>query len=206
MCGRYFIDDSQNDAELHDIIESLNRRKSSALKTSGEIFPTDTVPVIANNRAMARSVFAMTWGYTFPNGKRIINARSETANEKQVFRNGMEQRRCVIPASNYFEWERLEKKRTTKYAIRPDTAGLMYMAGIYRFENGTPVFTILTREPAEDIAFIHDRMPVILPSGIIADWMNPRYKAKDIMKEAVLSVQYKPVDAHAGEQLHIDLI
>lgn len=205
MCGRYFIDDSHDAVELHEIIESLNRRSNSnQIKMSGEIFPTDTVPVIANNRSMVRSAFAMAWGYTLPNGKRIINARSETAIEKTLFRDGMMQRRCVVPASNYFEWER-RGTRKTKYAIRPDSDGLMYMAGIYRVENGFPVFSILTREPAESISFIHDRMPVILPAGIIADWINPRYKAEEILNEAILNIQYKVAMNPSDEQLRFDM-
>ena len=81
MCGRYFIgDDSMSTAELQEIIDSLNRHSGKdAVKMSGEIFPTDTVPIIASNRSMVRSAFAMTWGYSLPDGKRVINARSESA-------------------------------------------------------------------------------------------------------------------------------
>ncbi len=66
-------------------------------------------------------------------------------------------RRCLIPASGYYEWEKRGKEKI-KYAIRPEGARLLYMAGIYRIEKGAPVFTILTREVALGIAFIHDRM------------------------------------------------
>ena len=151
ICGRYYIDDGIDSGELQEIIDTVNRRSNAdQVKTSGEIFPTDTVPIIANSRAMAPSAFAMTWGNSLPDGKRIINARSESAEEKPMFRDGMAQRRCAVPATNYFEWERAGKQKT-KYAIRPATNGLMYMAGIYRVENGRPVFTILTRDPAESI-------------------------------------------------------
>ena len=74
------------------------------LKTSGEIFPSDIVPVLANNRQMNIEPFAMRWWYSFPNSRPIINARSETASQKALFKDGMLQRRCLIPASNYFEW------------------------------------------------------------------------------------------------------
>jgi putative SOS response-associated peptidase YedK len=56
----------------------------------------------------------------------------------------------------------------------------MYMAGIYRVENGRPVFTILTRDPAESISFIHNRMPVLLPSDMVPDWINPKYSVGDL--------------------------
>lgn len=104
MCGRYYIDDGIDAEESREIIDTVNRRSNAdQVKTSGEIFPTDYVPVISNNRTMQRSAFVMSWGYTLPDGKKIINARSETAGEKPMFRDGMQQRRCVIPATYYFE-------------------------------------------------------------------------------------------------------
>ena len=201
MCGRYFIDDTMSAVALQEIIDSLNRHSNAdQVKTSGEIFPTDTVPIIANNHAMSPSAFAMSWGYTLPDGKRIINARSESAEQKPMFRDGMAQRRCIVPATNYFEWERSGKSKT-KYAIRPKADGVMYMAGIYRIEKGRPVFTILTRDPADSISFIHNRMPVLLPAEIVRDWINPAYKASEMLQEAITNVQYHKADPPAPEQL-----
>ena len=69
-----------------------------------------------------------------------------------------------------------------KYAIRQRSSHMIYMAGLYRIEHGTePVFTILTREPAQNIAFIHDRMPVILSEDATCDWLNLRYKADEVL-------------------------
>ena len=100
----------------------------------------------------------------------------------------MRHRRCLVPAAHYFEWEKRGKDRI-KYAIRPGGASVMYMAGIYRLENGAPVFTILTREPAAAISFIHDRMPVILPKEAAGDWLNIRYDAGDVLAGAVQDVE-----------------
>ena len=201
MCGRYYIDDGIDSGELREIIDEVNRRSNAdQVKTSGEIFPTDTVPIIANSRAMAPSAFAMSWGYSLPDGKRIINARSESAEEKPMFRDGMAQRRCAIPATNYFEWEH-DGKQKTKYAIRPAGSGLMFMAGIYRVEKGQPVFAILTREPAGSISFIHNRMPVLLPTELVPDWINPKYSAGDLLRNAILDVQYRQAEASAPEQI-----
>ena len=105
-----------------------------------------------------------------------------------LFRDGMRHRRCLVPAAHYFEWEKRGKDRI-KYAIRPGGAAVMYMAGIYRLENGAPVFTILTREPAAAISFIHDRMPVILPKEAVSDWLNIRYDARDVLAGAVQDVE-----------------
>ena len=70
---------------------------------------------------------------------------------------------------------------------------MIYMAGLYRIEHETePVFTILTREPALNIAFIHDRMPVILPEDATCDWLNLRYKADEVLKAAALDIDFAP--------------
>ena len=176
MCGRYYIPDEDSAAELQEIIEQINRRANAGpVVKTGEIAPSDVAPVLANNRNLAATPFAMRWGYRLGNGKAL-------------FRDGMRQRRCLVPAAHYFEWEKRGKDRI-KYAIRPGGASVMYMAGIYRLENDMPVFTILTREPAAAISFIHDRMPVILPKEAAGDWLNIRYDAGDVLAGAVQDVE-----------------
>ena len=98
MCGRFFLADSDNSGELRSIIDQLNRR--GAIVKTGEIFPTDTVPVLANNRNRRVMPFSMQWGYTLPDDRLLINARSETAGEKALFQDAMRQHRCLIPATN----------------------------------------------------------------------------------------------------------
>lgn len=192
MCGRFYIPDDDSNEELQRIINQLNRVKETPVKT-GEVFPTDVAAVIANSKAMNPTSFAMRWGYTLDGRVPVINARSESAAEKPLFRDGMQQRRCLIPASHYFEWERLGKQKI-KNAIKPVGSEAMYMAGIYRVISGIPEFTILTREPGECIRHIHDRMPVILPKAAAKDWLNPQYGAADILKAAVINVSFAPVE------------
>lgn len=107
-----------------------------------------------------------------------------------MFSDGMRQRRCLIPAAHYFEWEKTEGRKI-KYAIEPCQADGFYLAGIYRIENGKPVFTVLTRAAAEGIAFIHERMPVIIPKEATTDWLNPRYHGNDILGVALTEMEYK---------------
>ena len=195
MCGRYYIAEDDLSDELSRMIDELNRKKTpEGLKTSGEIFPSDIVPVLANSQKQDVQPFAMRWGYAFPNGRPIINARSETAAQKPMFRDGMRQRRCVIPASHYFEWERRGAART-KYAIRPAHADTLYLAGIYHLENHdgviVPAFTILTRDAVPGIAFIHPRMPVLLPPDATADWLNPGYNAEEVVAAALTEMEYR---------------
>ena len=93
VCGRYYIAEDDLSDELSRMIDELNRKKTpEGLKTSGEIFPSDIVPVLANSRKQDVQPFAMRWGYAFPNGRPIINARSETAAQKPMFKDGMRQR------------------------------------------------------------------------------------------------------------------
>lgn len=190
MCGRYYIPDEDAAAELMEIIDQINRKHNAGpvIKT-GEIAPTDTAPVLANNRNLVVTPFAMKWGYTTGSGTLVFNARSEEAAEKPLFRDGMAQRRCLVPAAHYYEWEKIGRQRV-KYAIKPTDSSMLYMAGVYRIEEGLPVFSVLTRAPADSISFIHDRMPVILPREMINDWLNPRFKADEILKSAVLDISY----------------
>ena len=129
MCGRYYIAEDDAAEELRQIIEAVNRRSPDA-KTGGEIRPGDTVPVLANRPSLQPGAYAMHWGYTLPDGKLLFNARSETAAEKAIFKDGMAQRRCLIPATCYFEWEHRGKEKI-KYAIAPANNDMIYLAGIY---------------------------------------------------------------------------
>lgn len=198
MCGRYFVDRAESPEDLARIIDALNR-KGQIVKT-GEIFPSDPVPVIANSRAMQPAAFAMSWGYQIPGGSLIINARSETAAERPLFRDGMRHRRCLLPASRYFEWEKRPGGKI-KYAIRPSDPGLFYLAGLYRIEGDRASCTILTRPVAEQISFIHDRMPVLLPPEAVGDWLNPRFDAQDVLRAAITDVAFAPVAGN--EQLQM---
>lgn len=216
MCGRYYIADQEEEmVEMRQIIDQINRRsiatQNQAIAT-GEISPTMIAPVIANSRSLKPTPFAMRWGYTY-NGRLIINTRSETVAEKPMFRNDLKNHRCLIPASWYFEWGqqktdastpaldllghplssgKLPKK--TKYAIGC-RKHLIYIAGIYRKEADLPVYSILTRSPADPIAFIHDRMPVILGSSLgeaaVSAWLDNQINAQDIIQQAVQDVVYK---------------
>ena len=195
MCCRYFMDDSN---EMQALGEEAKRSPLAwewiqryKITTSGEVRPTDIVPVIASNRNKRRAVFPMKWGFS---GKTILmNARVETAAEKPTFRDAWEKHRCIVPASYYFEWEHLlgndGKKHTGyKYLIQPKGSSMTWLCGLYRFEDNLPVFVILTREPGEQIRFIHDRMPLILPEHLVNEWISPDSNPQKLIGEAVTDV------------------
>ena len=81
--------------------------------------------------------------------------------------------------------------RKVKYAIEPKDSDGFFLAGIYRIEAGKPMFTVLTRSAAEGIAFIHERMPVILSNEAAEDWLNPKFHGDDIMKAAMTQMKYE---------------
>ena len=212
MCCRYYMEMSP---ELRPIIEEANR---SALKerivdklrkpliTEGEVRPTNIVPVIAPNREGAKTVFPMVWGFTLPRSSSpTVNARVETASSKPTFKESRERRRCIVPASYYFEWEHLinaatgKAKTGGKYMIQPKGSEITWLAGLYRIEEMSgiqvPVFTILTREPSEEIRFIHDRMPVILPGDAVEKWIKQDSKPDEIIKEAMTDMVFEKIIA-----------
>lgn len=177
MCGRFYVDpDEMSDAEL---IALLDREKAHAEQTCGapsltlgEIQPGQNAAVIAMNRRLHRSAFVMKWGYGLDK-KLVFNARSETAATKAMFSQSTIDRRCLIPANAYFEWDHRQKPYT-KYRFHLPEQRMIYLAGLYRYEAdfSRPVFTILTREAAPDIACFHDRMPVIIPPSLKDAWLD----------------------------------
>ena len=172
MCGRYNFSKNSSSPMVQKVIENLQSRQIE-VKT-GDVNPGDVAAVIASNRKLEPQAFGMKWGYKLPDGKLIFNARSETAGQKAMFADGMRQRRCLIPADCYYEWQKKGKEKQ-KYQLAPTNANGFFLAGIYRIEQGSAVFSVLTKEPVDSIAFIHHRMPVILPQEAMSDWLNPRF-------------------------------
>lgn len=194
MCGRFYIESDDTPDELIELLnraESFGQRTDSAFRLPrGEVRPGDCAAVIAMNRALRRSVFPMKWGYRTEK-QLLINARSETTASKPTFRESMRDRRCLIPASSYFEWDHRMKPQQ-KYRFSTDDA-FLYLAGLYRFEPDIPfpVFTILTREAAPDIACFHDRMPVIVPPDLISTWLDRTLSPEPVLAAAQTKLRWE---------------
>ena len=125
-----------------------------------------------------------------------MNARSETAAEKPTFKEDWLKHRCIVPASWYCEWEhRLGsdgKKHTgDKYMIQPRGTAATWLCGLYRIEEGLPYFVILTREPVEEIRFIHDRMPLIMPEHLVNEWIRPDVKPEELLPYALTDMIFE---------------
>ena len=211
MCGRFYVQSMDID-ELRKIIEEIERHNSQTgegIKVKqGEIFPTDIVPVITYDKNGTPTPSLMRWGFTKPDGKGvIINARSETVAEKAMFRSAVMNHRCLIPALHYFEWDRSNGKKV-KYAIKTEEEPVIFMAGIYRFEKNSsvPVFTILTTTPAENITFIHNRMPVLLPRDLHKEWLAPGGDPQKVLQAARAKIVFDTVDEKPGTPMQISFL
>ncbi|HWQ07376.1 MAG TPA: SOS response-associated peptidase [Feifaniaceae bacterium] len=190
MCGRFYTDD--DDAQYRAVLALLYQRNPDdtalLLRKSGEIFPTDKVPVLD-----ASGPRLMEWGFSRFDGKgRVINARSETVLEKSMFRTPMANGRCLIPAASYFEWEKRGSEKI-KYKLRPKGEGMFTFAGLYRAESGSqlPLFVILTAPAVDGISFIHDRMPLMLPPSAQEDWLNHTDHAANLLEHGNTEIEYE---------------
>lgn len=192
MCGRYYVPSEEESIEIREIIAEVNRRHAGNpvpdIKT-GEIFPTNVVPIVTSEGAQA-----MRWGFARWDGKGVlINSRSEGILDSKIFRKSALESRCLVPAAYYFEWQGQGKEKA-KQKIGLSGKKAMYMAGIYRRETGQefPVFSIITREASPDIAHIHDRMPVILDGDIAKAWLKADAAVDELLAKAQTKVEFEP--------------
>lgn len=185
MCGRFYIDpDDMSDEELLALLDREKSLSEDSALSIGEVQPGQSAAVIALNRRMNRHAFVMRWGYRFDK-KLIFNARSETAHEKSMFSASTAVRRCLIPASAYFEWDHRQKPYV-KYRFHVPERKMIYLAGLYRFEQDTqqPAFTILTRQATEELSCFHDRMPVIIPASMTDTWLDQAQDYRELITHA----------------------
>jgi putative SOS response-associated peptidase YedK len=188
MCGRFVIARERDDlAELFEI-ENLEVPLSIV---SYNIAPTQAVPIIVEREIdgmPSRELHRARWGLlpSFAkdlSGPPLFNARIETALEKPSFKEAALHKRCVIPASGYFEWSKADK--TPLYIHPPE--GMLGFAGIYwwwrdpqkaQSDPSRWVLTcsMLTKDSAPSLAEIHDRNPVMLSPDSLAAWMAPDFE------------------------------
>lgn len=166
MCGRYSLFDDQDNAEIQQIITEVNHRYPDQQIRIGEIFPTNTVPVLTADGSDL-SPKPLVWGFPKYTGSGvIINARAETAEEKKTFRQSLFTSRCIVPSTGFYEWDEQKKK----YLFRLPGEQTLYMAGICREYEGIQRYVILTTAANESMRGVHHRMPVILPRDKLHMW------------------------------------
>ena len=195
MCGRYAFDDPKEIFEvrmlLEEIAEIFGEQAASSVKT-GEVFPTDTAAVLAQNGGGAQAE-PMTWGYLLPGTSRpVINARSETLMEKPMFHGSVMSKKLLIPCTGFYEWQTFGKQKI-KYHIRIQDSDFFYLAGLYRTYQLRDMvynrFVIITSPSAGAMQDIHHRMPLMIPKDQKTVWLN----AKDNINAIIRTFNDAPV-------------
>ncbi len=162
------------------------------------IAPTQLVPIVRHPshdklpidspRVVREAVWGLipSWAKERSIGARMINARSETVYEKPSFRTAFKRRRCIVPASGFYEWLPVGKSKQP-YLIRRKDGQPFAFAGLFERwkdpESGDPVesCTILTTAANGFMSQIHDRMPVVLETSDFGQWLDPEQDGDAVM-------------------------
>ena len=180
MCGRYYVDD-ETAREIERIIRMADekvRNKAPVNIQAKDVHPTDIAPILTASEHGGISCRLQKWGLPGYDRKQVIfNARSESALEKKMFCEGVEQRRIVVPATWFYEWNRNKEKNIFYRKEQP----VLFMAGIYNRYQGEDRFVILTTEANASMEPVHNRMPLILEPEEIADWIFEKEKTEQLL-------------------------
>jgi len=160
MCNRYTISERKlrRESRFGSIQVELEPRYNIA--------PTQGAPVALLRDGVLR-LQELRWGFDGVNGP-VMNARSETAGEKRMFRSAWNEGRCIVPADGFYEWKEMPEGKQPYRFVRRDRA-LFWFAGLH--EAGK--FTILTQPAKGCVAAMHDRMPLIVADEVIDWWLEP---------------------------------
>jgi putative SOS response-associated peptidase YedK len=185
MCGRYTL--TSHDQIAEDLQASLDVSVTADpwWKPRFNVAPTQPAPVVVLHDG-ARAIELMRWGlvpFWAEPGKKLplmINARSESLMAKQMFRDALERKRCLVPANGFFEWVRSagDKQPARPFYFHPPGPRLIAFAGLWarhRDPRGDELhsFTIITTRANPLVRPIHDRMPIVLPPDDCAAWLSP---------------------------------
>ena len=217
MCGRYALSASQN--ELMDAFEIITGYVGPVLPADWNITPTRDIYIVRDNREAQRELATVSWGLIAPwsedaqsalrSQSQAINARTETVHEKPTFRNAFTSRRCLIPASGYYEWATEMGPYAPKQPFFIHGDGLIAFAGIWdrwRSPDGSyqESAAIITRPAVEFLATVHHRMPTFLPHDRWDAWLDPALNKVDEIRglmdlaEPALGLSAYPVSSRVN--------
>ena len=237
MCGRYTL--TMEPESLYGIFDAepdpdaggaAGLYGGDPMRPRYNIAPTITVPVVRVDPRVPpadahRQIEPMRWGLVpswakeISVGNRMFNARAESLTTKAAFRTALARRRCLIPASGYYEWKKLAGEvtggsgRTRKsvlkqpYYLTPADRSVMAFAGLWEYwrsPDGDPLvsMTIITSDAVGPMREIHDRMPMILPAGEWDAWLDPRADPEPMLsppsEELVAGLELRPIGPRVG--------
>jgi putative SOS response-associated peptidase YedK len=200
MCGRYAA--AKDPAALVEEFE-VAAAPDEALRADYNVAPTKKVYLVADRQrddTVERSLLIARWGLVPSIGSRMINARAETVAEKPAFRRAFAKRRCLVPADGYYEWYlptsadapvgKGGKPLKQPFFIHPADGSSLAMAGLYEWwrdstrDDDDPeawrlTFTVITTAASDEVGRIHDRMPMTIPRGDWAAWLDHGVGAED---------------------------
>ncbi|HZZ91418.1 MAG TPA: SOS response-associated peptidase [Usitatibacter sp.] len=188
MCSRYFLD-----ADGNVIAYTFGVPVHGGIRKRFNIAPTHEAPVIRAGEGGTREVALLRWGLVpswakeLSIGSKLINARAETLAEKPSFRAAFRSRRCIVPASGFFEWTG-EPRWRVPHAITVAGRPLVPFAGLWeswRTPQGPVLetYTIVTTAANGFVSGMHDRMPAILEERDIDAWLGGSVEdARSVLK------------------------
>ncbi|GAA0424612.1 SOS response-associated peptidase [Streptomyces luteireticuli] len=223
MCGRYVS--TRSPQNLVDLFQVTHWNPDELLAPSWNIAPTDKVWAVLErpdreSGALERQLRALRWGLVpswakSPNaGAKMINARMETVHEKPAYRRAFAERRCLLPADGFYEWQAIPATGTTKarkqpYFISPEDSQVMALAGLYEFwrdravaEDSDPAAwwttcTIITTEATDTAGRIHPRMPLTVAPADYEAWLDPAHQDPDELRALLTAPAHGHLDARA---------
>ncbi len=188
MCGRYALD-----ADIDELIERYKAIVAEReIGSSKEIFPTNNQAIVVDGNG--RQIKTAVWGFAPHFAKRpLINARGETVYQKPTFRQAFYTGRCIVPATSFFEWEKVDDKKI-KRRISVEDSRIFSMAGlvsIFKDKEGNPfeAYTIVTTSANDQMKSIHDRMPVILDKEKEGLWLDNSHKNIEDIKNLLFPTE-----------------
>jgi len=182
MCARF--------ERLFDSEELEKRYRAAADRYSfgrrEQVYPTDETPIVRMEDG-AVHIHGMKWGFNPEYLKKpVINARCETLAEKPMFRKALVSKRCIVPASAFYEWEAVASGKVRRKIGSPSEK-IISLAALYEsFKQPDGVlqerFVIVTTDASEYVSSIHERMPLILAKEQEHDWLSPVSRLDDIFR------------------------
>jgi len=188
MCGRF--GQTASSAELAAAFEASWQCAEPELPRYN-VAPTQHVPILlsADGRRVLdvfRWGLIPWWAKDASIGNKMINARAETVVEKPAYRSAFQRRRCLVPASGFYEWKKTPGGKVPHW-IHPADGALLTFAGVWEAwrpaKDAEPVlsFTILTTTPSADVAQVHDRMPVVVAREHRDAWLGAETPADELL-------------------------
>ena len=190
MCGRFTR--KMTAREVYDLYGVTEPVPSSAHEPRYNGAPTQDFAVCRADDDGTRRISELRWGLV-PSwwrdagmGPPLINARVETVIERRVFSDAFRERRCLVPANGWFEWQGPARAKQPCYLALADGSPLSF-AGIWeRWETQREViesFAILTTRAVASLADIHHRQPAILAPEWFSEWLDPSTEAQRLLEK-----------------------